>query len=64
MTTMKKQITVKVGDKISITADKKTRAGEIFSETDSFYIVQFPNYKGCFLKIDIENGIVEVEKLN
>lgn len=58
------QMLLQVGDKVSITANKKTRAGEVFTETDSFYGVQFPNYKECFLKTDIETGFVKVEKLN
>ena len=62
--TTQNQIELKVGDKVSITADKKTREGEVVLETDYFYTVQFPNYKECFLKTDIANGTVEVEILN
>lgn len=61
---MQNQMLLQVGDKVSITANKKTRVGEVFSETDSFYADQFPNYKECFLKTDIETGFVKVEKLN
>lgn len=50
-----------IGDKVSITANKKTRTGEVVMETDHFYTIQFQNYKECFLKKDIENGVVKVE---
>lgn len=58
------QMKLKVGDKVSVIANKMTRVGEVFTETDDFYGVQFPNYKECFLKIDIQNETVKVKILN
>ncbi len=64
MKSVLKTMKLKIGDKVSVTADKKTRVGDVVFETDCFYTVQFPNYKECFLKKDIENKAVKVEILN
>lgn len=64
MKSVLKTMKLKIGDKVSVIADKKTRVGEVIFETDYFYTVKFPNYNECFLKKDIENGTVETEIVN
>jgi len=52
---------LKVGDKVRVNKDKKSRVGAIICDYDCFYLVQFPNYKECFNRIAIKNQEVSIE---
>ena len=55
---------LKIGDKVSVTSDKKkVRVGTVYYENDFFYTIQFPKYKECFLKVDVRNGAVKINVL-
>ncbi|WP_066499972.1 hypothetical protein [Abyssisolibacter fermentans] len=58
----------KQGEKVSVIYKYKykkkntTKKGTIAGITDKFVIVQFKQYKECFLIKDIETGLVKIEK--
>ncbi|MDK2919764.1 MAG: hypothetical protein PWQ37_2497 [Candidatus Petromonas sp.] len=52
---------LKRGDGVSVTANNRTREGQVVFETPYFYTIQFKHYKECFQKTDVKNGSVIIE---
>lgn len=52
---------IELGDRILVTSEKKSGEAVVAHINQDFITVQFPNYRECFLKVDIWIGIVTLE---